>query len=67
MKSARAIAEQDDTYTRQFDRLEAHLFPLGTPQERLIGPVSFFLKFGIDPVMDTFLGLPTKDHHELRI
>ena len=65
-KSARAIAEQDDTYARQFDRLEAHLFPLGTPQERLISPISFFLKFGINPVMDAFLALPTKGHHELR-
>ena len=66
-KSARAIAEQDDTYARQFDRLEAHLFPIGTPQERLISPVSFFLKFGIDPVMDAFLSLGTEGHHELRI
>jgi len=66
-KSARAIAEQDDTYARQFDRLEAHLFPLGTPQERLISPFSFFLKFGIVPVMDAFLSLRTEGHHELQV
>lgn len=66
-KSAKAVARQDTTYARQFDRLEAQLFPLGTPQERLLSPFSFFLKFGIDPVMDAFLSLSTDGHHELQL
>ena len=59
-KSAAALDKQDDIYTRQLERLEKHLLPLGTPQERLISPFSFFLKLGIKPVLDAFLDLPTE-------
>jgi bacillithiol biosynthesis cysteine-adding enzyme BshC len=66
-KSAKAVASRDDIYTQQFARLERHLLPNGEPQERLISPFSFFLKFGIKPVINTFLTLPTKGNHELRV
>jgi bacillithiol synthase len=66
-KTAKALANQDDICTKQFKRLEQHLLPLGEPQERLISPFSFFLKFGIKPVMDAFLTLPTKGNHEIKI
>ncbi|CAA9586739.1 MAG: Glucosaminyl-malate:cysteine ligase [uncultured Truepera sp.] len=66
-KSAAALAERDDTYARQFGRLRAHLLPEGTPQERLISPFSFFLKFGVESVMTALLRLPAEGEHELRI
>jgi len=66
-KSAAALADRDDTYTRQFGRLRAHLLPTGIPQERLISPFSFFLKFGVKAVMDALLTLPAEGEHELRI
>jgi uncharacterized protein YllA (UPF0747 family) len=65
-KSAAALANRDDIYARQFGRLHAHLLPEGTPQERLISPFSFFLKFGIQNVMDAFLQLPAEGEHEVR-
>lgn len=66
-KSAKAVVNRDDVYTQQFKRLEQHLLPIGEPQERLISPFSFFLKFGIKPVMSIFLSLPTKGDHEIRV
>ena len=66
-KSAAALAGRDDIYTRQFGRLRAHLLPDGTPQERLISPFSFFLKFGIDAVINALLSLPAEGEHELRL
>ncbi len=66
-KSAAALANRDDTYTRQFGRLHAHLLPAGTPQERLVSPFSFFLKFGVEVVMDALLTLPAEGQHDLRI
>ena len=64
-KSAAALEKHDDIYSRQLGRLEKHLLPLGTPQERLISPFSFFLKFGIKPVMDAFLALPAEGNAEI--
>lgn len=66
-KSAAALGERDDTYSRQFARLEAHLLPNGTPQERLISPFSFFLKFGVENVMKRMLELPAEGDHILRV
>ena len=66
-KSAAALAERDDVYARQFGRLEAHLLPNGTPQERLISPFSFFLKFGVRATMDLLLTLPAEGVLELRV
>ena len=65
-KSAAALADRDDIYTRQFERLRAHLLPNGAPQERLISPFSFFLKFGVQNVMDALLQLPAEGDHEVR-
>lgn len=65
-KSAAALADRDDVYTRQFGRLQAHLLPNGTPQERLVSPFSFFLKLGVRNVMDAFLQLPAEGEHEVR-
>ncbi len=62
-KTARALAREDSTYTRQFDRLEKHLLPLGQPQERVVSPFSFFLKFGVKPVLDAFLAVPPEGDH----
>ena len=59
-KTAKALVREDAIYTRQLKRLEAHLLPLGTPQERLLSPFSFFLKFGVDYVTEQFLNLPAK-------
>jgi bacillithiol synthase len=67
IKSAKAVFNRDDIYTQQFKRLEQHLLPLGEPQERLISPFSFFLKFGIKPVINIFSSLPMKGNHEIRI
>ncbi|CAN5888022.1 bacillithiol biosynthesis cysteine-adding enzyme BshC [soil metagenome] len=66
-KTARALAREDDIYTRQFDRLEKHLLPLGTPQERLISPFSFFLKFGVQPVLAAFLAVPPEGDHTVTL
>ena len=66
-KTARALARQDDTFTKQFDRLEKHLLPLGQPQERVISPFSFFLKFGVQPVLDAFLALPPEGDHAVTL
>jgi bacillithiol synthase len=66
-KTVKALENRDDIYTGQFRRLEQHLLPIGEPQERLISPFSFFLKFGIKPVMNLFLSLPTKGNHEIRV
>lgn len=64
-KSAKAIAKQDDITTSQLKRLETHLLPLGTPQERLISPFSFFLKFGMNNVITAMMSLPSEGDHEL--
>ena len=66
-KTARALREQGDITTRQFERLEQHLLPLGIPQERLVSPFSFFLKFGIHPVMALMLQADASGHFELFI
>jgi bacillithiol synthase len=66
-KTAKALANRDDIYTQQFRRLEQHLLPIGEEQERLISPFSFFLKFGIKPAMNSFLSLPTKGNHEIKV
>lgn len=50
-KVVAALERQDGITTAQFSRLEAQLFPLGAPQERVLSAFSFFLKFGVDPMM----------------
>ncbi len=64
-KSARALAERDETARRQFARLEAHLLPLGQPAERVLSPFSHALKFGVEPLMDRFLAMEPVGEQEL--
>jgi bacillithiol biosynthesis cysteine-adding enzyme BshC len=66
-KSGRALRTHDDIYNHQFDRLKAHLLPAATLQERLISPVSFFLKFGPQTIVRLLLELPPQGDHELRL
>ena len=66
-KSGRALSTHDDIYNRQFDRLKAHLLPNGTPQERVLSPVSFFMKFGPRTFTKLLLELSPQGHHEVRL
>ena len=65
-KSGDALAKQDDIYAKQLERVERHLLPDGVPQERILSPFSFFLKFGIDNVVNAFLALPPEGDHTVR-
>jgi bacillithiol synthase len=62
-KAAAAIARQDDICARQLDRLRLHLMPEGTPQERLLSPYGFFLKFGIKYVLVRLLAIIPEGEH----
>ncbi len=64
-KSAAALATKDEITTRQFGRLTAHLLPLGQPAERVLSPFSHALKFGIEPLLDRFMGLAPSGDQEL--
>ncbi|MEZ4629345.1 MAG: bacillithiol biosynthesis cysteine-adding enzyme BshC [Deinococcales bacterium] len=66
-KSAHALYRQNDILNSQIARLEQHLRPLNTPQERLVSPFSFFLKFGIKHMMTRLLSLSPEGHHLLYI
>ena len=65
-KSGDALAKQDDIYAKQLARVERHLLPNGVPQERILSPFSFFLKFGVKSVIDAFLALPPEGEHTVR-
>jgi bacillithiol biosynthesis cysteine-adding enzyme BshC len=65
-KAAAALVKQDRITRKQFERLEAHLFPAGVPQERYLSPFSYFLKFGIEPMMDLYRTLGASGEHVLR-
>lgn len=56
-KTADALARRDRITTHQFARLRAHLLPDGRPQERVLSPFSFFLAYGVAPVMERLRGL----------
>lgn len=64
-KTSAALAARDEVTTRQFDRLAAHLLPLGQPAERVLSPFSHALKFGIEPLMDRFATLAPEHDQEL--
>lgn len=66
-KSAAALARKDADTVRQFQRLRAHLLPLGQPAERVLGPYSHMLKFGIEPVLQRFKAIEPAGHQELRL
>lgn len=57
-KAAAAARRREDTLGRQFRRLRAHLLPGGGKQERMLSPVSHFLKFGVDPLLRLYLDVP---------
>lgn len=51
VKTAQAKLIKDATVARHVTRLGAHLRPAGVPQERLLSPVSFFMKFGLEATL----------------
>ena len=57
-KLGASLLRAEDTATGQFTRLEKHLLPLGTPQERTVGFLEFVMKFGRVP-LDRMLTLET--------
>ncbi len=66
-KSTTALLKQDSITKDQFERLRVQLFPNDVPQERLLSPFSFFLKFGIEHVLNAFLELPFEGNHEIHM
>lgn len=66
-KAAAALSRKDATTRQQFQRLEAHLLPLGQPSERLLSPFSHALKFGIAPVVDRFMAIEPSGEQELAV
>lgn len=66
-KAAAALARRDELTALQLGRLARHLRPDGVPQERLLSPVSFFLKFGTAYVMRQLLTLPPEGEHIIRL
>lgn len=57
-RTAAALKKRESTLSRQHARLRSQLLPDGSKQERLLSPVSFFLKFGIGPVLRLFRQVP---------
>ena len=66
-KSAAALAREDAITGAQFERLRAHLLPLGQPAERVLSPFSPFLKFGIAPTMAAYASIEAEGAFTLRI
>lgn len=66
-KASTALAREDGTTRRQFERLEAHLLPLGNSAERILSPFSHMLKFGVEPVLARFLEMEPSGEQVLRI
>ncbi len=64
-KSASALLQKDKLTKDQFERLKVQLFPNENPQERLLSPFNFFLKFGIDYTLNAFLKLSFEGDHEV--
>ncbi len=66
-KSAAALARRDGETRGQFERLHAHLLPLGQPSERVLSPYSHVLKFGLAPLQDRLALVGEAGDHELRL
>lgn len=66
-KSADALARRDDVTSRQFARLGVHLLPHGAPQERVLSPFSFFLKFGVGATLNRLRTIPAEGDHVVTI
>ncbi len=64
-KSAKALLKQDSIVSNQFRRLDRHLAPEGAPQERLISPLSFMLKFGVEVMVKEFMELEPEGDHQI--
>ncbi|MEX2542874.1 MAG: bacillithiol biosynthesis cysteine-adding enzyme BshC [Trueperaceae bacterium] len=64
-KAGEALLRNDAITRRHLGRLESHLFPSGSPQERLMSPFSFFLKFGVRPMMDLYRTTGSSGEHLL--
>ncbi len=66
-KAAAALARRDRETSAQFARVRAHLTPDGVPQERALSAFSFFLAYGVEPVVDRWKALPADGDHLLRL
>lgn len=66
-KSAAALGRRDSELKRRFERLAAHLLPLGQDAERVLSPYSHILKFGARPLLDRFAEMEPGGHQELRL
>ena len=66
-KTAAALARRDAATRRQFERLRAHLLPLGQPAERVLSPYSPALKFGLGPLLRLLEQVGESGDHELRL
>ena len=66
-KAAAALARRDQETSARFARVRAHLMPDGAPQERTLSPFSFFLAYGVGPVVDRWKTLPAEGDHLLRL
>ncbi len=64
-KSAKALLTQESTISNQFHRIDSHLRPNNAPQERLISPLNFMLKFGIEVMVDRFMALEPEGDHQV--
>jgi len=66
-KAVAALAREDTITRAQFDRLRAHLLPLGQPSERVLSPFGAFLKFGIGPTMALYASIEAEGAFAPRI
>lgn len=66
-KAAAALSRRDAETKRQFERLRAHLLPLGQPAERVLSPYSHALKFGVAPLQDRLALIGESGDHEVRL
>jgi bacillithiol biosynthesis cysteine-adding enzyme BshC len=57
-KMIQAAKRRDDTLRRQFTRAQAQIFPLGHPQERVLGTVYFLNRYGPAVIDRLFAELP---------
>jgi uncharacterized protein YllA (UPF0747 family) len=57
-KVIHAAKKRDDTLRRQFSRVQAQIFPLGHPQERVLAIVYFLNQYGPALVDRLFDELP---------
>lgn len=62
-KAAEAVRRRDAVLANQLSRLQAQLLPRGSRQERVISPVSYFLKFGTGAVLRLYRDLPEQGRH----